>query len=35
MPNDLSEKAEIGKYMDTFDHLITLHQRKFYVSILV
>ena len=29
MPNDLSEKAEIGKYMDTFDHLITLHQRKF------
>ena len=28
MPNDLSEKAEIGKYMDTFDHLITLHQRK-------
>ena len=29
MPNDLSEKAEIGKYMDTFDHLITLHQRKY------
>ena len=28
MPNDLSEKAEIGKYMDTFDNLITLHQRK-------
>ena len=28
MPNDLSEKAEIGKYMDTFDHLITLHQRE-------
>ena len=28
MPNDLSEKAEIGKYMDTFDSLITLHQRK-------
>ena len=27
MPNDLSEKAEIGKYMDTFDNLITLHQR--------
>ena len=31
MPNDLSEKAEIGKYMDTFDHLITLHQRKSYI----
>ena len=29
MPNDLSEKAEIGKYMDTFDHFITLHQRKY------
>ena len=29
MPNDLSEKAEIGKYMDTFDNLITLHQRKY------
>ena len=28
MPNDLSEKAEIGKYMDTLDRLITLHQRK-------
>ena len=28
MPNDLSEKAEIGKYMDTFDNLITLHQRE-------
>ena len=28
MPNDLSEKAEIGKYMNTLDHLITLHQRK-------
>ena len=33
MPNDLSEKAEIGKYMDTFDHLITLHQRKPYSHI--
>lgn len=29
MPRDLSEKAEIGKYMDTLDHLITLHQRKY------
>ena len=28
MPNDLSEKAEIGKYMNIFDTLITLHQRK-------
>ena len=28
MPRDLSEKAEIGKYMDTLDHLITLHQRE-------
>ena len=28
MPNDLSEKAEIGKYMNTLNHLITLHQRK-------
>ena len=28
MPNDLSEKAEIGKYMDTLDRLITLHQRE-------
>ena len=28
MPRDLSEKAEIGKYMDTLDHLIALHQRE-------
>ena len=28
MPNDLSEKAEIGKYMNIFDTLITLHQCK-------
>ena len=29
MPRDLSEKAEIGKYMDTLDRLITLHQHKY------
>ena len=28
MPSDLSEKIKIGQYMDTLDHLITLHQRK-------
>ena len=28
MPKKLEEKALIGKYMEFFDHLITLHQRK-------
>ena len=31
----LEEQRKIGKLFDTLDHLITLHQRKFYVSILV
>lgn len=28
MPRELSEKIKIGRYMDTLDHLITLHQRE-------
>ena len=31
----LEEQRKIGKLFDTLDHLITLHQRMFYVSILV
>ena len=31
----LEEQRKIGKLFDTLDHLITLHQRKFYVSILM
>ena len=31
----LEEQRKIGKLFDTLDHLIALHQRKFYVSILV
>ena len=31
----LEEQRKIGKLFDTLDHLTTLHQRKFYVSILV
>lgn len=28
MPRDISEKIEIGRYMDNLDNLITLHQHK-------
>ena len=31
----LEEQRKIGRLFDTLDHLITLHQRKFYVSILM
>ena len=30
-----AEQKSIGDFLTTLDHLITLHQRKFYVSILV
>ena len=35
MPKDYAEQQQIGSFFQMLDHLITLHQRKFYVSILV
>ena len=35
MPKDYAEQQQIGSFFQQLDHLITLHQRKFYVSILV
>ena len=30
LPN-IDEQREIGAYLDNLDHLITLHQRKFFI----
>ena len=34
-PYSRNEQIKIGEFFYSLDHLITLHQRKFYVSILV
>ena len=35
MPKDYAEQQKIGSFFQQLDNLITLHQRKFYVSILM
>ena len=31
MPQDIEEQEKIGAYFSTLDHLITLHQRKYFI----